>query len=35
MLHFGSQPRLVLKNSGLPPSGDLHDRAHGYIREHY
>ena len=29
------QLRLVLKNSGLPPSGELYDRAYGYIREHY
>jgi type I restriction enzyme R subunit len=29
------QLRLVLKNSGLPPSGDLYDRAYAYIREHY
>jgi type I restriction enzyme R subunit len=29
------QLRLVLKTSGLPPSGDLYDRAYAYIREHY
>ncbi len=29
------QLRLVLRNSGLPPSGDLYDRAYRYIREHY
>lgn len=29
------QLRLVLKNSGLPPSGDLYDRAYSYIRGHY
>ena len=29
------QLRLVLKNNGLPPSGDLFDRAYAYIREHY
>jgi len=29
------QLRLVLKNSGLPPSGELYDRAYGYVREHY
>jgi type I restriction enzyme R subunit len=29
------QLHLVLKNSGLPPSGDLYDRAYGYVREHY
>jgi type I restriction enzyme R subunit len=29
------QLRLVLKNSGLPPSGDLYDRAYAYIREQY
>jgi type I restriction enzyme R subunit len=29
------QLRLVLKDSGLPPSGDLYDRAYAYIREHY
>jgi len=29
------QLRLVLKVSGLPPSGDLYDRAYAYIREHY
>lgn len=27
--------RLVLKDSGLPPSGDLFDKAYAYIREHY
>jgi type I restriction enzyme, R subunit len=29
------QLRLILNNSGLPPSGDLYDRAYAYIREHY
>ena len=29
------QLRLILKDSGLPPSGDLYDRAYAYIREHY
>jgi type I restriction enzyme R subunit len=29
------QLRLVLKRSGLPPSGDLYERAYGYVREHY
>lgn len=29
------QLRLVLRNSGLPPSGELYDRAYAYIREHY
>lgn len=29
------QLRLVLNNSGLPPTGDLYDRAYAYIREHY
>jgi type I restriction enzyme R subunit len=29
------QLRLILKNSALPPSGDLYDRAYAYIREHY
>ncbi len=29
------QLRLVLKTSGLPPSGELYDRAYAYIREHY
>jgi type I restriction enzyme R subunit len=29
------QLRLVLKNAGLPPQGDLYDRAYAYIREHY
>jgi type I restriction enzyme R subunit len=29
------QLRLVLKNSGLPPAGELYDRAYAYIREHY
>ncbi len=29
------QLRLILKNSGLPPAGELYDRAYGYIREHY
>jgi len=27
--------RLVLKNNGLPPSGELFDRAYAYIRENY
>ncbi len=29
------QLRLVLNSSGLPPSGELYDRAYAYIREHY
>jgi type I restriction enzyme R subunit len=29
------QLRLVLKNNGLPPQGELYDRAYAYIREHY
>lgn len=29
------QLRLVLRNNGLPPAGDLYDRAYDYIREHY
>jgi len=29
------QLRLVLKNAGLPPTGDLYDRAYAYVREHY
>lgn len=29
------QLRLILKNSGLPPSGSLYDRAYAYVREHY
>jgi hypothetical protein len=29
------QLRLVLKNNGLPPAGDLYARAYDYIREHY
>jgi type I restriction enzyme R subunit len=29
------QLRLVLRNSGLPPTGDLYDRAYAYVREHY
>jgi type I restriction enzyme R subunit len=29
------QIRLVLKNSGLPPQGELFDRAYAYIAEHY
>jgi type I restriction enzyme R subunit len=29
------QLRLVLKDCGLPPSGDLYDRAYRYVREHY
>jgi len=29
------QLRRVFKNSGLPPSGELYDRAYAYIREHY
>ena len=28
------QLRLVLKNNGLPPTGELFDRAYAYIREH-
>ena len=27
--------RLILKNNGLPPSGELFDRAYAYIRENY
>jgi type I restriction enzyme R subunit len=27
--------RLLLKNAGLPPSGDLFERAYAYIRENY
>jgi len=27
--------RLILKNSGLPPAGDLFDRAYAYIQENY
>jgi len=27
--------RLILRNSGLPPSGELFDRAYAYIRENY
>jgi type I restriction enzyme R subunit len=27
--------RLILKNNGLPPSGELFDRAYDYIRENY
>jgi len=29
------QLRLVLSRNGLPPTGDLFDRAYAYIREHY
>ncbi len=29
------QLRLALKNNGLPPQGDLFDRAYAYIAEHY
>lgn len=29
------QLRLVLRNNGLPPQGELYDRAYAYIREHY
>ena len=29
------QLRLVLNNAGLPPAGDLFDRAYAYIREDY
>jgi len=29
------QLRLILKNAGLPPSGELFDRAYFYIRENY
>ena len=29
------QLRLVLKDSGLPPGGELYDRAYAYIREHF
>ncbi len=27
--------RLILRNSGLPPAGELFDRAYAYIRENY
>jgi type I restriction enzyme R subunit len=27
--------RMILHNNGLPPSGDLFDRAYDYIRENY
>lgn len=27
--------RLILRNNGLPPSGELFDRAYAYIRENY
>jgi len=27
--------RLILRNNGLPPSGELFDRAYSYIRENY
>ena len=27
--------RLILKNSGLPPAGELFDRAYAYLRENY
>jgi type I restriction enzyme R subunit len=27
--------RIILKNSGLPPAGELFDRAYAYIRENY
>jgi type I restriction enzyme R subunit len=29
------QLRLVLSRNGLPPQGDIFDRAYAYIREHY
>jgi type I restriction enzyme, R subunit len=29
------QLRLVLKNNGLPPQGEIFDRAYAYISEHY
>jgi type I restriction enzyme R subunit len=29
------QIRMVLRTHGLPPSGDLFDRAYAYIAEHY
>jgi len=29
------QLRKVLKNNGLPPQGELFDRAYAYVREHY
>ena len=29
------QLRLILHNNGLPPDGDLFDRAYAYIRENY
>lgn len=28
------QLRLALKNNGLPPQGDIFDRAYAYIAEH-
>jgi type I restriction enzyme R subunit len=27
--------RLILRDSGLPPAGDLFDHAYAYIRENY
>ena len=27
--------RLILRNTGLPPAGELFDRAYAYIRENY
>ena len=29
------QLRVIFRKAGLPPSGDLFDRAYGYVREHY
>ena len=29
------QLRLILKDSGLPPQGEVFDRAYAYISEHY
>jgi type I restriction enzyme, R subunit len=29
------QLRLILRNAGLPPVGEVYDRAYAYIREHY
>ncbi|MFN8521128.1 MAG: HsdR family type I site-specific deoxyribonuclease [Chloroflexota bacterium] len=29
------QLRVILRDSGLPPAGELYDRAYAYIREHY
>lgn len=27
--------RLVLKDRGVPPGGQVYDRAYAYVREHY